>query len=137
MLAGILLGIESGIPEDVAEAFIATGTSHIIVISGFNFAIIAALLAAASGRWLGRWWGMIVALVGIVLYAVFVGGSAAVVRAAIMGGFALLLSGIDAAFLDDLGEDGNLFCYQFSILPTVVVQTPQSAGYLTRTISSV
>ena len=94
MLAGILLGIESGIPEDVAEAFIVTGTSHIIVISGFNFAIIAALLAAASGRWLGRWWGMIVALVGIVFYAVFVGGGAAVVRAAIMGGFALFASRI-------------------------------------------
>jgi competence protein ComEC len=53
LLAGILLGIESGIPEDVAEAFIVTGTSHIIVISGFNFAIIAGLLAYIVRRWLG------------------------------------------------------------------------------------
>ena len=36
LLAGILLGIESGIPENVAEAFLVTGTSHIIVISGFK-----------------------------------------------------------------------------------------------------
>jgi competence protein ComEC len=36
LLAGILLGIESGIPKQVQEAFNATSTSHIIAISGFN-----------------------------------------------------------------------------------------------------
>ncbi|MFN2195070.1 MAG: DUF4131 domain-containing protein, partial [Anaerolineales bacterium] len=36
LLAGILLGVESGIPRQVQAAFIATGTSHIIAISGFN-----------------------------------------------------------------------------------------------------
>ncbi len=34
LLAGILLGIDSGIPEEVADAFTATGTAHIIAISG-------------------------------------------------------------------------------------------------------
>jgi competence protein ComEC len=34
LLAGILLGVESGIPEPVKQAFKATGTSHIIAISG-------------------------------------------------------------------------------------------------------
>jgi competence protein ComEC len=89
LLAGILLGVESGIPQEVEEAFIVTGTAHIIAISGFNFAIIAGLLATTFGRWLGRWRGMLAALLGIVFYAVFVGGGAAVVRAAIMGGFAV------------------------------------------------
>ncbi|MFN2199504.1 MAG: hypothetical protein ACK2UW_25515 [Anaerolineales bacterium] len=32
LLAGIVLGVESGIPCQVQEAFIATGTSHIIAI---------------------------------------------------------------------------------------------------------
>jgi competence protein ComEC len=36
LLNGILLGIESGIPRDLYDDFNATGTSHIIVISGFN-----------------------------------------------------------------------------------------------------
>ncbi len=36
LLAGILLGVESGISGDVAEAFNATGTSHLIAISGQN-----------------------------------------------------------------------------------------------------
>jgi competence protein ComEC len=41
LLTGILLGVESGIPRALYERFNATGTSHIIVISGNNFAFIA------------------------------------------------------------------------------------------------
>jgi competence protein ComEC len=36
LLAGILLGVESGIPSDVKSAFQDSGTAHIIAISGFN-----------------------------------------------------------------------------------------------------
>lgn len=95
LLAGILVGVESGIPEDVEEAFRDTGTSHVIAISGFNITIIAGLLAAIFGRMIGHGrkgarWGALIALIGIILYAIMVGGDAAVVRAAIMGGFTLL-----------------------------------------------
>lgn len=38
LIGGILLGVESGIPQNVRDAFNDTGTAHIIVISGFNFA---------------------------------------------------------------------------------------------------
>jgi competence protein ComEC len=36
LLAGILLGVDKGIPEGVQEDFKKTGTAHIIAISGFN-----------------------------------------------------------------------------------------------------
>ena len=36
LLAGILLGIESRIPEGLIQAYGRTGTTHIIAISGFN-----------------------------------------------------------------------------------------------------
>ncbi len=36
LLSGILLGIESGISPQVRQAFNATGTTHIIAISGFK-----------------------------------------------------------------------------------------------------
>jgi len=95
LLAGILLGDESGIPDDVDQAFRDTGTSHIIVISGFNITIISALLVALFSRIFGGGeFGVrraaIFALLGIALYTILVGGDAAVVRAAIMGGLALL-----------------------------------------------
>jgi competence protein ComEC len=94
LLAGILLGIETGIPEDVQRAFRDTGTAHIIAISGFNFAIVASLFAVAFSRLLGRWRGMLAAFLGIALYAILAGASAAVVRAAIMGGLSVFASQI-------------------------------------------
>ena len=47
LLTGILLGIETGISTDVRDAFNATGTSHVIAISGFNMTLIAGLVIRA------------------------------------------------------------------------------------------
>jgi competence protein ComEC len=85
LLTGILLGVETGIPSDVMADFSATGTTHIIVISGFNFAIVAGLLSALGERFVGRTRSFYFALTGIVLYMLLVGVSGAVVRAAVMG----------------------------------------------------
>jgi competence protein ComEC len=90
LLSGILLGIESRIPEDLRQAYSATGTTHIIAISGFNITILAGLTIAVFGRYLGRTRGLIVAGLIIALYTLFVGADAPVVRAAIMGTLALL-----------------------------------------------
>ena len=86
LLTGILLGVETGIPRDLMADFSTTGTTHIIVISGFNFVIIAGLLSALGTRLFGRARSFYFALAGIVLYTLFVGPSGAVVRAAVMGG---------------------------------------------------
>lgn len=90
LLAGILLGIESGIPEGVQKAFEDTGTSHIIAISGFNITIICGLLIGLFGRILGRVRGSALAGLGIGIYTILVGADPAVVRAAIIGGLALV-----------------------------------------------
>jgi competence protein ComEC len=85
LMAGILLGVQSGIPQDVMEAFRLTGTSHIIVISGFNITIIAAMFTLVFSRVLGVRKGAAVAVIGIILYTLLVGANPAVVRAAILG----------------------------------------------------
>jgi competence protein ComEC len=54
LLAGILLGADSRIPQAVQDAFKASGTAHIIAISGFNITIIAGLFATIFGRLLGN-----------------------------------------------------------------------------------
>jgi competence protein ComEC len=89
LLAGILLGVEKGIPAPVRKAFDKTGTSHIIAISGFNMTIIAGLFAGSFGRILGPRKGALAAVVGISIYTVLVGANAAVVRSAIMGGLSI------------------------------------------------
>ncbi len=86
LLIGILLGIQSSIPPDLWEAFNRTGTSHILVISGWNISILI-LCLLAIGRRLGwrRWTATLAALGVVIVYVALVGPSASVVRAALMG----------------------------------------------------
>jgi len=90
LLTGILLGVETGIPRELYERFNATGTSHIIVISGFNIAIIAGLLMLVGTKAVGKRRAAWIAIGGIALYTLLVGADAAVMRAAIMGGLFVL-----------------------------------------------
>jgi len=85
LLTGILLGVETGIPADLMDDFAATGATHIIAISGFNITIISGIFAAAARRLFGERRAVWVAIAGVTVYTIFVGASAAVVRAAIMG----------------------------------------------------
>ena len=77
-LSGLLVGARTTIPYEIKEAFRATGTSHIIALSGYNVTIIAENIKALSGS-------MAVSAVGIVLFVLMTGASSSVVRAAIMG----------------------------------------------------
>ena len=87
---GMLLGIESGIPDDVAEAFKATGTTHVIVISGSNIALLSGVLMAGLSRVLGKRRAAFPAIAGIILYVLLVGADAAALRAGLMGSLFIL-----------------------------------------------
>lgn len=88
---GILLGLQSSIPPDIYGAFSVTGTSHVLVVSGWNFTIVAAILTGLTTRLrLGRAGAFWSALVVMWVYALFVGASAAVLRAAAMASLMVL-----------------------------------------------
>lgn len=92
LLVGILLGNERDISPPVEEAFRRTGLSHIIAISGFNMAVLSGavlvLLRPLNAR---RPTSTVLITVGVlVVYTVFVGAGASVMRAAVM--CALLLA---------------------------------------------
>ena len=48
LAAGILLGVRSGIDPAVTDAFARAGLTHVVAISGWNIAIVAALAARAT-----------------------------------------------------------------------------------------
>ncbi|MEA3339029.1 MAG: DNA internalization-related competence protein ComEC/Rec2 [Chloroflexota bacterium] len=85
LLTGILLGVETGIPADLMDDFSATGTTHIIAISGFNITIISGIFAGLAERLFDERRAVWVAIAGVMVYTIFVGASAAVLRAALMG----------------------------------------------------
>ncbi len=84
LLAGVLLGIEQGIPEPLVEAFERTGTSHIVAISGFNLTMVAALVTRMARGLLDRRGGLLAALSAIWIYVILVGADASVMRAGVM-----------------------------------------------------
>jgi competence protein ComEC len=90
LLTGILLGNDNGLPPDLLEDFRTTGMSHIIAISGYNVSLLVGAMSAAFVPFLGQRRAAWLAMVGVALYAILVGASASVVRAAIMGSLFLV-----------------------------------------------
>ncbi|MCY4464142.1 MAG: ComEC/Rec2 family competence protein [Chloroflexi bacterium] len=145
LLTGILTGDESGISAELAEDFSRVGASHVIAISGFNMVIVSAvvfrvILALSGGD---KSFAGFCAVVIIMIYAVFVGGSPGVMRAALMSSlvivgdllrrktyrpaslaFAALILLSDPNVLHDLGFQLS-FC---AVLGLVLFADPLSLG---------
>ncbi len=113
LLAGILLGLDNGLPPDLQTAFRDTGTSHIIAISGFNIGLIAAIFISVFGRVFGSRPGAFIAIGAIALYTILVGADPAVMRAAVMGGTAIALrrTGRSMAGLNSLIVTASLMTF--------------------------
>lgn len=91
VVTGMLLGSAGDVDEATAEAFRRSGTSHILVISGWNITIVAALcLAVINAIKPSRIVALILPLIVIAMYVIFTGASAAVVRAGVMGGILVI-----------------------------------------------
>lgn len=89
LLSGILLGIDWTIPQFLREAYRATGTIHIIAISGFNITLITWQIIRLFRRFFRPAWASLIAIAAIIFYTVMVGADSAVVRAAVMGSLAI------------------------------------------------
>jgi competence protein ComEC len=85
LVMAMVLGDRSEIDEPTAEAFRASGTYHVLALSGAQVALVAWLLVASLRRLRASpWVQAAVTGAAIGLYALFVGGDVPVVRAALM-----------------------------------------------------
>ncbi|MFH1286770.1 MAG: ComEC/Rec2 family competence protein [Candidatus Magasanikbacteria bacterium] len=89
-MAGLLYGYRGGLGS-LNELFSITGVTHIVAISGYNITIIATILITicvhlSIPRKKAFWF----IAIGIILFVLFAGASASVVRAGIMGIIVLL-----------------------------------------------
>jgi competence protein ComEC len=130
LAAGVLIGLRDRVDRELAAAFTTAGASHVVAISGWNIAIVAASLGALAGGMRRRRRALLTAF-AILVYVAFVGPSPSVVRAGAMAGVALLarelgrpgtaaaalgwacalLLLIDPAYVDDAG-------FRLSVLAT-------------------
>ncbi len=85
LVAGLLYGYRGGLGALTTD-FNRTGVTHIIAISGYNISVIATIIQTALVRiWIPRKKAFYLIVGGIVLFVIFTGASASVVRAGIMG----------------------------------------------------
>jgi competence protein ComEC len=85
-LAGLLYGGKSGLPPELSDDFSKTGVSHVIAVSGFNITIIATtLMSLLIAAGLYRRGAGIASAAAIIIFVIFTGATASVVRAAVMG----------------------------------------------------
>ncbi len=89
LAAGILIGLRDRVDRAVAADFTTAGVSHVVAISGWNIAIVAAAVGAMAGR-LGRRRRAVIIALAVVAYIVFAGASPSVLRAGAMAGVVLL-----------------------------------------------
>jgi competence protein ComEC len=83
---GMILGIRGNIPQSLQDSFMLSGTTHILVISGSQFNIVAGILVS-TGLWLfgkRRYLYIWLALAAIWVYDLLTGMSPPVIRSAIM-----------------------------------------------------
>lgn len=90
LVAGMLFGIRSSMPKDFYDALIATGTIHMIALSGMNVSIIVSLLFEGLGKYFGKWPRIAITLFGILGFVFLVGAGPTIVRASIMGSLTVL-----------------------------------------------
>ncbi|OGX29291.1 MAG: DNA internalization-related competence protein ComEC/Rec2 [Omnitrophica WOR_2 bacterium RIFCSPHIGHO2_02_FULL_67_20] len=85
LLLGLLLGQRAEIDEELKEAFVNTGTVHLLVISGFNVGLIA-LLFEGLFRLLGLpWrWRLLCSAAGLGIFCLLTGVQPPVARATLM-----------------------------------------------------
>jgi competence protein ComEC len=95
LVAGMVLGSKSGLPADFWEDLKKTGTAHVVVASGMNVSLIAGFLSSLFIVFVKRRYALIFSILGIWIYAFFVGFEAPIIRASIMGSisFAALVFG--------------------------------------------
>jgi competence protein ComEC len=89
---GMLLGLRGTIPQQLNEAFLKTGTTHILAISGLNISIFLGLFIAI-GIWIfGKQRSLYIwlSLAIIWIYVFLTGMNAPVIRGAIMGSLFLV-----------------------------------------------
>lgn len=87
---GTIIGATSDLPKSIKDDFARTSTSHIIAVSGYNITIIAQIVTATLVVFMRRKWAFWVTVVVLVGFMIVVGLQASVVRATIMGLYALV-----------------------------------------------
>ena len=85
LAAGMVLGRREGISPALRRDMLATGTVHLLSVSGLHLAIVVAMVSAITNlMWLSRWQRLILVLTVAGFYIALTGGRPPVIRAGVL-----------------------------------------------------
>ena len=91
VLAGVVLGEDEGLDQELRDRFRASGLFHLLAVSGQNVAyVVAGMILLAWTLGFPRWIGEVGALAAVFAYVLAVGWQPSVVRAGVAGALASL-----------------------------------------------
>lgn len=90
LLAGLLLGEKQSLGEKITESFRDAGVVHIIVLSGYNIALVIGAILFVAKRIFSRGVALAVAGIGILAFVIMTGASETGIRASVMALIVLL-----------------------------------------------
>jgi len=90
LLSGILFGTKMSIDPLLKQALVSTGTLHIIALSGMNITILTNIVSISLLWIFPRRIATFATIAVIIGFIFFVGPSASIIRAALMGGITLI-----------------------------------------------
>ena len=89
LAGGILLGEKQSLGDIWQEKFRIAGLTHIVVLSGYNISIVVAVILYLLG-FISILWSSVFSILGIVFFALLVGGGSTVIRASVMASLLIL-----------------------------------------------
>ncbi len=128
LLNGIIFGTKAAIPRELYDALVTTGTLHIVALSGMNITIIVRVMHAAFLRMVSRRITNLLTILFIAGFVWFVGPSASVIRAAIMGSLVLLATVLGR-------QNWSMFTFALTCAVMILIK-PQWIGDLSFQLSA-
>lgn len=121
LVIGMILGVDGALDKTLEESYRRAGLIHIVVLSGFNVTIIAEAIRRLMP--FGLRTNLLLASIGIWIFAIMVGASATVIRATIMATIVLIVRGLK----EDYSVIHSLWlaaCIMALVNPLILVYDP-------------
>lgn len=90
LLGGMLIGQGEHFPKELKNEMVASGTAHLIALSGFNITILVLALYGTLGPRAGKKFAFICTTLAIAAFVVMTGAAPTILRAAVMGFLGML-----------------------------------------------
>ena len=110
LLGGITFGAKQNFKQDLKDAMAASGTTHLVAISGYNITIVIVATEGILGSWFSRRAKFFATIGLIVVFVLMTGLQSSAIRAAIMGFLVLTAK-----------ESGRIFSMRNAIVLTALV----------------